>query len=103
MNSLPKLMMISFMTQCHLLCDANGNSSNVGPYGGVMTLRKDMKHTQQFENNLLNPEEKWINDGKSSEVATHFDEFSIIPNLNLSTLISNSKLYLINDHYNDFR
>ena len=100
MNSVPKLMMISFLTQCYLLGDANGKSSNVGTYGVVAKLRKDMKLAQQFENNPINPEEKWINDGKNSEVAIYLDEFSIVLNI---TLISNTKLYLTIDHYYDFR
>ena len=78
MNSVPKLMMISFLTQCYLLGDANGKSSNVGTYGVDAKLRKDMKLAQQFENNPINPEEKWINDGKNSEVAIYLDEFSIV-------------------------
>ena len=94
MNSVSKLMMISFLTQCYLLCDANGNTSNVRPYGVTAKLRKDIKLAQQIENNPINPEEKWINDGKSSEVVIHFDEFSIFLNLSWQN---------ISDYYIDFR
>ena len=100
MNSVAKLMMISFLTQCYLLDDANGKSSNVGTYGVVAKLRKDMKLAQQFENNPIDPDEKWINDGKISEVAIYLEEFSIVLKI---TLISNTKLYLTIDHYCDFR
>ena len=89
MNSVPKLMMISFLMQYFLLGIANGFLLGVGTYGVVAKVRKDIKLAQQFENNPIDPEEKWINDGKSSEVVIYFDEFSIIQNF---TLISNSKL-----------
>ena len=81
MNSVPKLMMISFLTQYFLLGIASGFLLGVGTYGVVAKVRKDIKLAQQFENNPINPEEKWINDGKNSEVAIYLDEFSIVLNM----------------------
>ena len=72
MKSVPKLLVIAFLAQSYLPCDAIGKNSNVGSYGVIAKLGKDAKFAQQFENGPSNPDEKLINGGRNLEVAIYF-------------------------------
>ena len=64
MNFALILLVILFLSQFCMLCDANGESAIVGHYEVVAKLVKDAKLAQNFENVPSNPEEKSINDEK---------------------------------------
>ena len=64
MNFALILLVILFLSQFCMLCDANGESAIVGHYEVVAKLVKDAKLAQNFENVPSNPEEKSIDDEK---------------------------------------
>ena len=75
MNSISKVLVISFLLQFNLLFHAYGKVPNGGPNGFVAKLGKDAKLLQTFENGPSNTQGKTMDNGKNLEVVIHLLQF----------------------------
>ena len=74
MNSLSKVLVISFLLQSNVLFHAYGKVPNGGPNGFVAKLGKDAMLSQTFENGPSNTQENPMDDGKNLEVVIYLHQ-----------------------------
>ena len=75
MNSISKVLVISFLLQFNVLFHAYGKVPNGGPNGFVVKLGKNARLSQTFENGPCNIQEKPMENGKNLEVVIYLLQF----------------------------